>query len=162
MQMEPPEDNSDRPARVPWPPLLYAATACVASLLERYAPGLPAWPQITALLWLGGGLVVLGVGIGLAGIARFVGDGTTLNPTGHAKVLATQGIYAYTRNPMYLGAVVAFAGLALALRSPWLMLLVPLLGYGLVRLAIRPEEAYLERRFGASYRDYKARVRRWI
>ena len=122
----------------------------------------PAWPALRPLAWTGWALCAAGIAIALAGVARFRNDRTTIDPTGRASTLATGGIYAFTRNPMYLGALVAFVGLALGLRSPWLMLLVPLLAVALVRLAIRPEEAYLERRFGASYRDYRARVRRWL
>lgn len=162
MQMDRPEYSSDRPNRIPWPPMLYATLAVAAALLERYVPGLPAWPESLVLRWLGWGLVLAGLGVALAGIFRFRADGTTVDPTGRASRLATAGIYAYTRNPMYLGAVVGFVGFALALRSPWLLLLLPLMVLALIRLAIRPEEAYLERRFGAAYMDYKARVRRWI
>ncbi len=162
MQMDQPEGNSDRPSRVPWPPLLYAAIACLAALLERYVPQLPAWPASAALRGLGWALVAMGFAIAIAALLRFRADGTTPDPTGRATALASHGVYRYTRNPMYLGAVIGFIGFALALRSPWLMLLVPPLAVLLHVLAIRPEEAYLERRFGASYRDYKQRVRRWI
>lgn len=160
--MDRPEHSSDRPSRVPWPPVLYATLAVAAALLERYAPGLPAWPESFFLRWLGWGLVLAGTGIALAGIFRFRAEGTTLDPTGRASRLATGGIFAYTRNPMYLGAVIGFSGFALALRSPWLLLLLPLMVFALIRLAIVPEEAYLERRFGAAYMDYKRRVGRWI
>lgn len=162
MQMDQFDGNSDRPSRVPWPPLLYAAVASLAALLERYVPQLPAWPASPALRWIGWALVAGGFAIAIAALLRFRAEGTTPDPTGRASALASHGIYRYTRNPMYLGAVIGFLGFALALRSPWLMLLVPVLAALLQWLAILPEEAYLERRFGASYRDYKARVRRWI
>jgi protein-S-isoprenylcysteine O-methyltransferase Ste14 len=55
-----------------------------------------------------------------------------------------------------------YGGIGIAVRSPWiLILLLPLavtIRYGVVAR----EEAYLERRFGNAYRDYKARVRRWL
>ncbi len=59
-------------------------------------------------------------------------------------------------------AVALAVAAGLAARSPWIFLLaLPLAGtlrYGVVAR----EEAYLERRFGDAYRDYKARVRRWL
>jgi protein-S-isoprenylcysteine O-methyltransferase Ste14 len=55
-----------------------------------------------------------------------------------------------------------YCGIGVAARSPWtLMLTLPLaitIRYGVVAR----EEAYLERQFGDTYRDYKARVRRWL
>ena len=55
-----------------------------------------------------------------------------------------------------------YAGIGLAARSLWVLILalplVIVLRYGVVAR----EEAYLERRFGDAYRDYKARVRRWL
>jgi protein-S-isoprenylcysteine O-methyltransferase Ste14 len=72
------------------------------------------------------------------------------------------GIYRISRNPMYLGAVLAFAGFGLARHWTWLIVLTPVMAAAIQRLAIVREEAYLERRFGAAYLDYKSRVRRWI
>jgi len=66
------------------------------------------------------------------------------------------------RNPIYVGMFLVYAGIGIAARSPWILILaLPLaiiLRYGVVAR----EEAYLERRFGDAYRDYKARVRRWL
>jgi protein-S-isoprenylcysteine O-methyltransferase Ste14 len=77
-------------------------------------------------------------------------------------VLVTTGIYRWTRNPVYLGFFLLYGGIGVAALSPWiLILLLPLvvtIRYGVVAR----EEAYLERRFGDFYRDYKARVRRWL
>lgn len=65
--------------------------------------------------------------------------------------LATGGIFARTRNPMYQGMCVAVLGLAFLLRSDWttmlLLLAAPVIHYGLVRR----EERYLERKFGDDY-----------
>ena len=79
-----------------------------------------------------------------------------------AKALATGGIYRLTRNPMYLGAIVAFVGLGLWLANSWLVVLIPVMALALQKLAIEREEAYLRQRFGADYDNYCSRVRRWI
>ena len=74
----------------------------------------------------------------------------------------TTGIHGWSRNPIYLGMFLVYLGIGLVVRSPSILLLaVPLaitIHYGVV---VR-EEAYLERRFGDAYREYKARVGRWL
>ncbi len=159
--MTAPSSDQDRPNAVHWPPLLYVLVFSAAWLLDRLLP-LPTLlgPPVGSLL--GGPLLLLGVGIGASALVRFRIVGTTFDPTGPANALATGGIYQWTRNPMYLGALMAFTGLGLALQWTWLLVLSVPLAVALQRLAIRPEEAYLERRFGAAYLDYKARVRRWL
>ena len=72
------------------------------------------------------------------------------------------GPYRFTRNPMYLQMVIACFGFAIALWNGWIALLTPVCAYVLQTFAIKPEEAYLERKFGQSYLDYKQRVRRWF
>jgi protein-S-isoprenylcysteine O-methyltransferase Ste14 len=157
----PPAPADDRPNRLPWPPLIYAAVLVLAWLLERSLP-LSAMPVGGAYRSAGWVLVVLGIAAGVAGIVKFQSLGTPVDPTAQAKTLATGGVYALTRNPMYLGAVVAFAGLAFAFGSAWLLIGALLMPLALRKLAIEPEEAYLARRFGDPYAAYCARVRRWI
>jgi protein-S-isoprenylcysteine O-methyltransferase Ste14 len=55
-----------------------------------------------------------------------------------------------------------YAGIGLAARSTWVFVLAPPLAIAVRYGAIAREEAYLEQRFGDAYRDYKARVRRWL
>lgn len=157
----PHSDPQDRPNRHHWPPILYVAVIAGAWLWQWLAP-LPALlPPLSARL-IGWPLFALGFGIGMIALWRFHRVGTSFDPTAPATRLATDGIYRFTRNPMYLGAIAAFLGFGLAWPSTPLMLLTIPLAYALTKLAIEREEAYLERRFGDEYRNYKAQVRRWL
>lgn len=74
--------------------------------------------------------------------------------------LVTTGPYAWTRNPMYLGHLIFFAGLALMLSGPaWVVFAAHALWFD---RRVREDEAGLAARFGAPYRDYQRRVKRWI
>ena len=75
--------------------------------------------------------------------------------------LVTGGPYRWCRNPMYLGHLIFFAGLALALRS-WLATAVLGLHAVWFDRRVREDEARLAALFGEPYRDYLARVKRWI
>jgi protein-S-isoprenylcysteine O-methyltransferase Ste14 len=158
-------EDTDRPNRIPWPPVLYAAGLAAPLALQLLFPlpivletGLAADIQ-TALGWA---LSCWGLALGYLAIRSFMGAGTAIHPTHPADRLVTFGLYNTTRNPMYLGAMIAFAGLALATGNIWRMVALPFLFYGLSILAILPEEAYLRRRFGAEFDAYAARVRRWV
>jgi protein-S-isoprenylcysteine O-methyltransferase Ste14 len=55
-----------------------------------------------------------------------------------------------------------YAGIGIAADSQWILILALPLAIALRYGVVAREEAYLERRFGDAYRDYKARVRRWL
>jgi protein-S-isoprenylcysteine O-methyltransferase Ste14 len=78
------------------------------------------------------------------------------------RVLVATGVLDWTRNPVYLGIFLVYGGVGIAARSPWtLILMLPLaitIRYGVVAR----EEWYLETKFGATYRVYRASVRRWL
>lgn len=102
--------------------------------------------------------------IGLAGVYEFRKAKTTVNPINveAASTVVDSGIFAYTRNPMYLALMILLVGLGYWQQN----MLCLLLSYGFVmylnRFQIRPEEKALENNFGPEYLDYKQRVRRWI
>jgi protein-S-isoprenylcysteine O-methyltransferase Ste14 len=87
---------------------------------------------------------------------------TSPNPRKPTIALVEQGIFRYTRNPLYLSMLVLFLGIAIFTTSLWLILLVPLLFLIADRGAVKPEESYLERKFGQMYLEYKKRVPRWL
>jgi protein-S-isoprenylcysteine O-methyltransferase Ste14 len=153
--------GNDRPNSLPWPPIIDVTVLAAAWVMEKAFPVSMMMTDVTVRMagWLA---VAAGLAIAGAGIGYFKSVGATVNPAGGTSTLATGGIYAWTRNPMYLGTVVAFFGLALALGSAWLVVGALLMPLPLRKLAIDREEAYLGRRFGAEYEAYKARVRRWL
>ena len=110
----------------------------------------------------GRGLILIGVAIVAAGVRNFSRAATPVPSNQPVRALVTTGIHGWSRNPIYVGMSLLYAGIGIAARSPWVLILaLPLLiilRYGVVAR----EETYLERRFGDAYRDYKARVRRWL
>ena len=120
-------------------------------------------PEAALIRWtVGGGLILIGVAIVAAGVRNFSRAATPVPSNQPVRALVTTGIHGWSRNPIYVGMFLLYAGIGIAARSPWVLVLalplVIILRYGVVAR----EEAYLERRFGDAYRDYKARVRRWL
>ncbi len=76
--------------------------------------------------------------------------------------LVTTGPYAISRNPIYLAWAVFQLGLGIWLRNGWIVAMLAPAIFIVNVLAIIPEEQYLEKKFGQSYRDYRSRVRRWL
>ena len=144
------------------PPLVYVGLFLMGYAVHRFAP-LRLWgdpPPFARLV--GWGLVAAGVLLGASAVRLFRRAGTTPNPTRPTTALVLHGPYRFTRNPMYLGLGVAYLGAALLVNSVWPVVLFPAVILLVRRWVIGPEEAYLERKFGAEYRAYRARVRRWL
>lgn len=110
------------------------------------------------------GLGIIGLGSGIMGVAQFKKAQTTPNPQALEKVssLVTDGIYRYSRNPMYVGLVLILLGWALYLSHFIAFVLVPVFMFYMTRFQIEPEERVMEQKFGKVYQSYLSRVRRWI
>lgn len=146
--------------RVP-PPVIYAAFFGGGLLLDRLSGWHLALPGLIRL-----GLAAVAAAISglilLAALWRFVRARTSPEPWKTTRVIIDSGLYAHSRNPMYLGMALLYAGGAILLRSPGaLALLVPAVAVIQTQVIAR-EERYLEAKFGETYRAYKARVRRWL
>ena len=145
------------------PPVLFLAALVVGFLADYFLP-LPYSVFGTGETpWIAGGLLILvGAAIAFTGIRNFTKAATPVQGTKPTRSLVTTGIHSWSRNPIYIGMFLIYAGMGVAARSPWiLILLLPLaitIRYGVVAR----EETYLDRRFGDSYRTYMARVRRWL
>ncbi len=149
----------DRGAGVRFPPpLIFLGVVLIGPVIDRLL-GLPPLPIPG---WLG--LVFLILGFPLVGIAvglfRRLGENPV--PSTPTEGIIDTGIYAYTRNPMYLGMAIVYIGIAILLASMPSLLLWPLALYLIRTYVIAREERYLEAKFGASYVAYKARVGRWF
>ncbi|MBC52417.1 MAG: protein-S-isoprenylcysteine methyltransferase [Gammaproteobacteria bacterium] len=144
------------------PPLI--ALLCIA--LMWYIQGFyplgwltAAWVLPVAIL-----LALTGIAVASMGAAAFKRAHTTVNPlhpeqTSH---LVTDGIYRYTRNPMYLGMALVLTAIALYLADLSAFLGVALFVRYIGRYQIGPEEDRLLEKFGDSFAAYQNRVRRWL
>lgn len=109
-------------------------------------------------------LAIIGFGIDLVGFLAFRRQRTTVNPLAPHKTnaLVSEGIYRYSRNPMYLGQLIFLAAWAVWLGNAVAFLGLPACVAYLTRFQILPEERILAEKFGEDYADYRARVRRWL
>ncbi|MGH6883488.1 MAG: methyltransferase family protein [Hypericibacter sp.] len=152
----------DRPDIVVFPPLIPLAVLVIGLLLQWLLP-LGGLIQIPALPRIVIGAVGFAVGVTLIVVANrhFRRIGTNTRPTLPALAIATDGVFAHLRNPMYVGGILALIGIALGFALDWVLLLtlasLPLLHYGIVRR----EETYLEAKFGEPYRRYRGAVPRY-
>ena len=157
-------DWTARPNAVPWPPLLYAGAAGLALLLHHSAP-LPGWlvlRGVPGVSYLGDALLVLGVALDLWTMATMWRARANILPHRAATALVTHGPFAFSRNPIYLGNTLLLVGAGLAFGIAWFLPLGLAAAAVVTQLAIVREEAHLNARFGAAWRDYRLRVNRWL
>jgi protein-S-isoprenylcysteine O-methyltransferase Ste14 len=142
------------------PPLIYIAFFLVAVGLQRYVPVPPLPIEIGRALSVG--LVLLFLWLSAWSVKRFWSSGTSIVPVRPTAALVTEGPYRFTRNPMYLGLLLLYVGVACGLGLVWPLALAPVLVWVIGSAVIRREERYLTRKFGDTYRQYQTRVRRWL
>ena len=153
------EDKRGPGLRFP-PPLIPVAAVGLGWLLHRWLPlslGGAGWQLATGIALLG-----LAFSIALLALLQFLRARTHVEPWHPTRRIIRGGLYARSRNPIYLAFCIATAGAGLWLDNAWVLIATPLVALLLQRLVIRREEAYLEAKFGAEYRDYCDRVRRWL
>jgi protein-S-isoprenylcysteine O-methyltransferase Ste14 len=156
-------DDAAPPARAPWPPILIALALLCGLTLDWISGGaLGGRIAFSGAKLLGGVIIALALANDAWCATIFARHGTTILPHRAAARLATDGPFRWSRNPIYVSHVAVVAGVALLLASPFTLLLTPLLGFGLQKLAIEPEERHLLAKFGKEYRAYMARTRRWL
>lgn len=151
-------------------------------LLELKVPPLAIGVLVAALMWLvswavpalnfviqGRTLLALifalaGAIIIVFGVASFRRAKTTINPMKpeSSSSLVLSGIYKFSRNPMYLGFLLALFGWAVFLSNALSFVCLPGFIYYMNRFQIEPEEKALAGKFGEEYVAYKSRVRRWL
>lgn len=146
-----------------FPPAVPLLTILLGVGLDRLWPMRLDFLSATARYALGGAIVVGAIlGLGLYSVLLVRRTGQTENPWKPTTEIVRRGPFRFTRNPMYLQLVLGCIGFAILLANGWILLLTPLCAWALQRLAILPEEAYLERKFGERYVAYKREVRRWL
>ena len=143
------------------PPLAWAL-AVIAGFVFGWLEPLEFVPEDWSAGLLGAVVVVLALALGVWALDTMTRAGTNVPTNRPTTAIVESGPYRFTRNPIYLGMFGVLIGLGIAFDNLWLLLmLVPfalVIRYGVVAR----EEAYLDRKFGETYRGYRQRVRRWL
>lgn len=126
--------------------------------LPSLVVGLPLRTALVAVL------AASGTAFALAGVAAFRKARTTVNPLhpGSASAIVMSGVYRLSRNPMYVGLLLALAAWAVYLSHPVAFIFLPLFIAYMNRFQIVPEERALSSKFGSEFAAYRRSVRRWL
>jgi protein-S-isoprenylcysteine O-methyltransferase Ste14 len=143
------------------PPILWVLLVAAGIGLD-FLVALPFMPAGFPGTWVGGGVWLAVFALAVCAIGHFRRAGTDVQTHTATAVIVDTGVFAFSRNPIYLGAHIGIVGVAVAVDSLWILsTLVPF--YLVIRHGVvAREEAYLERTFGDAYVAYKSRVRRWL
>ena len=145
------------------PPPVYALfIGFLMWLLNKYIPiayliGSP-WNKIGIVI------IIIAGSFDLWSLFLFLKKHTTPNPMKPENTtgLVVNGLYQYTRNPMYVGLLTILMGYAIWLGSLTPFLVLPLFYCLITEMQIKPEESVLIKKFGEDYQAYKNSVRRWL
>ena len=149
----------DKPTRI-LPPVYFLAALVLMAGLHFV---LPIAHILQPPYSYGGSLlIVMGIVVVVWAARLFQRAGTAIKPFERSSALVTDGPYNYSRNPMYLGMVLALTGMSIVLGTISPFVVVPVFAWLIQQRFIQHEEATLERTFGAAYTEYRRRVRRWL
>jgi protein-S-isoprenylcysteine O-methyltransferase Ste14 len=153
----------DNPGVIAPPPLLALGVVVIGITLDWLAPAYVLTILLTfeERIVIGVILIAAGLGLALPAINVFRLVGTHVEPWKPSTTLVTQGIFAWLRNPMYVGATLILAGMAILLAADWMLVMT----FGFVLVihfgVVLREENYLDAKFGQAYRQYRANVPRY-
>jgi protein-S-isoprenylcysteine O-methyltransferase Ste14 len=146
--------------RIIYPPIWLLLGLIAIFVSNEYYPG----PRFTSLTFqlLGGLLIIVGLWLLVSAGGLFKRAETGLIPFRNVSALVTEGIYRYTRNPMYLGMVALLLGCAITVGASVALVIPPVFAIIIELRFIRPEEAMLRDMFPEDFPAYCNRVRRWL
>ena len=139
------------------PPVIFIGCA----LIMAYLPNSYRFEINVLAVYL---IVSVSFAIAFFSLWQFYKSKANINPIHLEKsnVFVVNGIYRFSRNPMYLSLAGLLVAWAVYLQSAVSFLGVVLFIYLITQWQIKPEEYWLEKKFGESYLAYKKKVRRWI
>ncbi len=144
------------------PPILVIVTGVVMWATSWLTPALVGSRDIYLLLT--GMFGLSGFALLASGFFAFRRARTTIDPVRieTASSMVTGGIFAYTRNPMYVGFTALLLAWSTYLAIPWTLLGPLFFVLFITRFQIIPEERVMSAKFGPAYDEYRKRVRRWL
>lgn len=142
---------------IDFPPVWLAGFAALGGAIGRLLPVVT--PVNDAL---GAFLIVVALILMVVAAAQMIIARTSVIPRREPDALVQDGVFRFSRNPIYLADAILLTGLLFAWDALVALPLVAIFVVVIQRRFILDEEARLSRRFGEAYLDYTARVRRWL
>ncbi|XGV96204.1 MAG: isoprenylcysteine carboxylmethyltransferase family protein [Leptolyngbya sp. BL-A-14] len=154
------EQISDNAGVIAFPPALYGVTLAIGLGISFLFP-VSLLPRLVSLSIAA--LALIGAGwLSTSAFRTMSSAQTAVDPSKPTTAIVSDGVFRFSRNPIYLSLTLLYIGISLLFSATWaLLLLLPLLVVMQIGVIAR-EEQYLERKFGSTYLNYKAQVRRWI
>lgn len=157
------ENEKDIARVIAPPPLIYGGSLAVGIVLHRLAPlRFMTGRARSTRTYLGSVLIVVGAIPAVWAAMTMFRHGNNPEPSHPVVSLVVDGPFRFSRNPIYLSMTAVYLGVGFLLGTFWHLLLLPVVLTVMRRGVVEREEAYLAHRFGADYRAYLSRVRRWL
>ncbi|MBS1729738.1 MAG: isoprenylcysteine carboxylmethyltransferase family protein [Bacteroidetes bacterium] len=155
-------DKSKGPGIYIPPPLFYVLTFIIALQIQKKVPISDMLFHTTIMKLLGVIFILGSLFFLIRSLRQFFITKNTVVLIKPASSLQTTGVYAITRNPMYLGLGILYVGITGLIGNWWNLILFPFLMLIIQEYIIKREERYLEAAFGQEYIQYKSKTRRWL
>ncbi|VAW94793.1 hypothetical protein MNBD_GAMMA21-2540 [hydrothermal vent metagenome] len=142
------------------PPLVFLLFMLIAYGLHTFSA--IEVSNLSSFRYVGYFFVALGLASMLMASISFKRAQTNIKPWKPTTQIITSGLFAYSRNPIYVALCMITIGIGLIVNNLWISLsFIPSIVV-IFYTAIRKEEVYLENKFGQDYLAYKQKVRRWF
>ncbi len=144
------------------PPLQLIISALLMLMVDYYFPTLYfTLPKSSISVFI---ILLVATIIGILALYDFYKHNTTYHPHTPEKTttIVDTGIYAYSRNPMYLALVLVLIALSLYLKNFGCFTIIPVFIWYITQYQIKPEEQMLDKLFSKDYKAYCQKVRRWL
>lgn len=157
------KQTKDTPGVIAPPPLIFISGLLLGGLVHWfYAVNLFPFEFSFPAKIIGVLLIIFGLGIIFNARKKMQRAETNIEPWKPTNSIITDGIYAFSRNPVYVAMVIIYFGVLLFFNSIWFLPTLVLVLFTMHFGVILREEKYLETKFGEEYTNYKNSVRRWI
>lgn len=154
-------ERDEKGAGVKFPPPLIFLILMIAAYGVHYIWPI-SLPSSLILKFIGVKLIILGFCIIIIAATSFKRVETSIEPWKPTTAIISTGIFAYSRNPIYVAFCLITIGIGVVLNNVWMVLCTAPSALLVYYVAIKKEEAYLEQKFGEEYVQYKNKVRRWL
>src|SRR5262245_13316821 len=143
------------------PPLLFLSFILTGAFVHHRWPLHCHLPRPITLC-AGALLLMAAIALFISSLRLFRATGQHPRPWLPTPSLILSGPYRFSRNPIYVAMMLLQIGIGFVLDDAWIIILSPASLIATHFIAVRPEEAYLLDKFGESYRNYLASVRRYL